>query len=147
MPSMNKNNLNAIAYANFICALHDGGGTIKELSEDCGLTYTTVARIIKVLRNKGAIHIVSWEKDVLGRRNIRSYALGPGKNAKRPQPATNAEKRARYYAKQRQISANLGINVRDARLRGTKLNHFGVLVAADHGDEAKKKQKVQAQGL
>lgn len=130
MPSTKRYLLNAAAYATFFEMLSNGGGTIRDIAAETGLAEMTVRKVISVMHRRKTVYIVSWEKDLMGRSSVRSYALGPGKDAKRPPPKTAAAKCAAYYIKQKQVAATTGGLVKEARLAGTRVNVFGLREAA-----------------
>lgn len=127
---LDKNMLNSTAWAIFIQTLADDGGTVNDLAEESGLSPYTARRVLHALYKRKAVHITSWEKDVLGRHTVRAWKLGRAKDAKRPPPKSNVNYCREYYLKQQQIAAATGCKVRAARLAGTRISPMGTLEAA-----------------
>lgn len=130
MPSMNAHMLNSTAWAIFIQTLAEDGGTVNDLTEESGLSAYTVRRVLHAMYKRKSIHITSWEKDTLGRPNVRAWKLGRKKDAPRPPAKAGVERCREYYSKQQQVAAATGCLVKEARVAGMKRNMFGVLEAA-----------------
>ena len=91
--------IGALTSANLMLNLLEGTYTCKQLSEQTGLHYGTVLRYVAALYKVGACHICGWEEDAQGRRTVRVYQLGFGKDMKQPK-MTSVEKSQRYRDKQ-----------------------------------------------
>jgi hypothetical protein len=75
--------------------LKKSAGTAPELIQRTGLTTAPVCALIKKANPgpKGEIHIIDWRKRVpTGGAPVAIYAIGPGKNAPKPEPYTTSEK-------------------------------------------------------
>lgn len=70
-----------------------GPGVIPELAERTRLTKQAITKYFKpkFAGPKGDFHIVDWRRRPQGGAYIPVYAFGPGQNAVRPAPRTNAE--------------------------------------------------------
>jgi len=75
--------IGAISYAQLVLHMLQGDMNCKELAEETGLHYVTVLQYARELYLAKAAHISGWEKDALGRDNIKLYKIGAGKDAKR----------------------------------------------------------------
>lgn len=93
-----KVRVNALAYANLIKLLHEGGYTSVELANRSGLAPRTVQRTTYELWRVGMVHIGEWEGA------FRCFQLGPGKDV--PRPLSTSTERAR---RSRQRARQLGI--------------------------------------
>lgn len=96
--------VNAIAFAEMVNCLIPGDMPCAEIAEATGLHYLTVLHYTRAMHARGAVHIAAYEPDSRGRYVTRVYKLGPGRDAKRPK-LTDAERRRRYLARQRQAKA------------------------------------------
>ena len=94
--------VNAMSYAILVKHMLDGIYTCQELAEMTGLHLTTVYQYSRELHIAGAAHIARFEPDARGRHNVKVFAIGVGKDAKRPR-MTAVERQARTRAKQAQI--------------------------------------------
>lgn len=120
----------AIAYAQLIKHLLEGVYTCAELAEATGLHLVTVYHYTRELHAAGAAHIKHFEPDARGRHNVKVFAMGPGRDAKR-RKMSGAERQARSRAKVAgaqlaQVMAGKGEYI--ARANGRKL--FKALDAA-----------------
>lgn len=97
----------ATLYAKLINRLYVHGGSIGELATYSGLSYATVQRYIKSLRDTIApvgsigrmrpmVRIVDWELDKRGNPTIPVFKLDPGPDLKRPPRVSDAERQRRY---------------------------------------------------
>lgn len=93
--------VNALSFARMIRALLDGPCTFAELMEETGLSYDSVRLWMRELHRQGVVHLSSWVEDSRGRKQVRCFAFGPGRDAKRPPPLTDARKQALYAARQK----------------------------------------------
>ena len=96
--------VNALAFSIMIKFLLDGGYTAKELAETTGLAIATVRNYLNSLHRAGAIYVSGWDQDDCGRYKAKQFALGEGIDMKKPKPAPQAQKSARWRAKLRNIS-------------------------------------------
>lgn len=99
----------ATLYAKIMNRLYVHGGHITELANHSGLSYATVQRYIKALRDTAApvgassrmrplVRIVDWEIDRRGNPTIPVFRLDPGPDLKRPPRVSDAERQRRYRA-------------------------------------------------
>lgn len=99
----------ATLYAKLMNRLFVHGGHIAELADHSGLSYATVQRYIKALRDTAApvgasnrmhpfVRIVDWEIDRRGNPTIPVFRLDPGPDLKRPARVSDAERQRRYRA-------------------------------------------------
>lgn len=97
VPKHNKTRrrINAVSIAKLIKAMQENNYTVRELTELVGLHVYTVRSYVLTMHREGACHIAHWERDTMGRYQIAAYALGPGKDAKRP--TLDAKERGRMY--------------------------------------------------
>ena len=86
--------VNAISYAHLVKAMMMGDMNCQELAEETGLHLTTVYQYTRELHAVGAAHIVRFDPDDRGRKLIKVYKIGEGKDAKRI-PMTEAERQHR----------------------------------------------------
>ncbi|WP_288076456.1 ArsR family transcriptional regulator [Pseudomonas sp.] len=92
--------VNAMTYAILIKLLSEGTRTCRELAEETGLHVSTVYDHTYHLHKQGVIHICMWEGT--GRRQMRVFMLGPGRDAKRETKSRekiHADYRARRASK------------------------------------------------
>jgi hypothetical protein len=91
--------IGALSSATLMLHMLEGTYTCTQLAELTGLHYGTVLDYGRALHKVGACHICGWEEDAKGRRVVRVYQLGFGKDMKQPK-MTAAEKSQRYRDKQ-----------------------------------------------
>ena len=96
--------VNALAFSIMIKSLLDGGYTAKELAETTGLAIATVRDYVNYMHKAGAVYISGWDQDDCGRHKARQYTLGEGIDMKKPKPAPQAQKSARWRNKLRNIN-------------------------------------------
>jgi len=84
-------------------ALLDGGYTMIELAETTGLAVATVRGYVNALHKTGAVYISGWDQDNCGRYRARQFTLGEGIDMKKPKPAPQKQKSARWRAKLKHI--------------------------------------------
>ena len=92
----------AISYAQLVLHMLQGDLTCKELAKETGLHYVTVLQYARELHAVKAAYISCWEKDSLGRDNIKVYKIGKGRDAKRS-AQSRAEIARTYRSKLRGI--------------------------------------------
>jgi DNA-binding IclR family transcriptional regulator len=98
----------AISYAKLLRALMDGTRTLRELAEETGLHYLTVAQYCAAMHREGVIHICMWEKDSYNRDASKVYRLGQATDAKRyRKTATERQRQTRAKRKHAEMMANL----------------------------------------
>lgn len=85
---------NLVAVANLVHLLERGMHDMRELAEQCGLTYLSVSRYCAAFHRARAVHIAGWKADPRGAFTIRIYELGEGVDAIAP-AVTRAEKARR----------------------------------------------------
>ena len=95
--------VNALAFSIMIKSLLDGGYTAKELAETTGLAIATIRDYVNYMHKTGAVYISGWEQDDCGRHKARQYALGEGVDMRKPKPAPQKQKSARWRAKLKNI--------------------------------------------
>ncbi len=78
--------LNALSVAQLVRYLQDVPSNVPDLAEASGLSVPTARRFVLALERAGAIRIVEWEPDRLGRYCTKVYAFGSGKPAAKPKP-------------------------------------------------------------
>ena len=79
---MTASRINAIAFAELICALADGG-SFEEIAEHSGWSLRVVYGYVNALHKRGQVHIESWAPDRAGRMCVKVFKLGPGKDARK----------------------------------------------------------------
>jgi DNA-binding NarL/FixJ family response regulator len=89
--------VNAIAFAEMISALSDGG-TPKEIAEQTGLSLNTVYDYVNALHKRGQIHISGWVQDTAGKTRARNFKLGAKTDAKKT-PVSKVEATRRWRQK------------------------------------------------
>jgi hypothetical protein len=92
--------MGAVSYAYMIKMLMEGTRTCAELAEETGLHVATIYDYTRELHKKKAIHIVSWEKDILGRDCMPVFMIGKAKDAERHR-LTPAERQQNLRARRR----------------------------------------------
>ncbi len=120
MPSIHKHLSNVSAYAEAIYSLHQGPCTVKDLVAESGMAYNTARKFVFSLRRRKLVHIAAWEKDTIGRFAVAAYGWGDSKDVKRPPKKTMEERKQKYLTKIRAIALQMGIPVRQARMRNYK---------------------------
>lgn len=95
--------INALAFANLVTALIDGDYTMRELADVSGLAIATVRRYVNALHKLHAVHVSGWDQDDCGRYRAAQYTIGEGVDVKKPAPAPQREKSARWRSKLRNI--------------------------------------------
>jgi len=96
--------INALAFANLVSALFDGGYTARELADVSGLSIATVRRYVNALHKAHAVHVSGWDQDDCGRYKAVQYTIGEGVDMPKPAPASKLEKRARWRSKMRNLA-------------------------------------------
>jgi hypothetical protein len=78
-------------------------GTAPELIKRTGLTMAPVCHHLREFNPgpNGRVHICDWRKRSRGGSPIAVYAIGPGENAAKPAPFTNAEKWQKKVSRKR----------------------------------------------
>ena len=104
--------VNAIAFAHLIKGLSHGDMTTAELAEVTGLNIGTVYAYCREMHRLKAVHICSYNPDARGRHNLKVYALGEKRDARRPR-MSSADRQAKYRVKRRlaqmaQVTAGRG---------------------------------------
>lgn len=93
--------INAFTSARLVALMLPGDLTLQELCDETGLHRITVERYCRELRRAGAAYICRWDPDVNGRHNLKIHKIGKGKDAKRPPPLTDAQRRQRARDKRK----------------------------------------------
>ncbi len=73
-----------VTFALLLEELLSGPSTAKTLAEHTGMGHRYMCRLLRTLYDKGVIHVAGWERDAIGRMGVAVYALGHGKDAKKP---------------------------------------------------------------
>jgi DNA-binding IclR family transcriptional regulator len=76
--------LNALMFAMLLEELLSGPCTAQALAEHTGMALITTQRTLRTMYRRGALHIGGWERDAAGRYTVRVFALGHGRDAKKP---------------------------------------------------------------
>jgi predicted ArsR family transcriptional regulator len=87
--------LNALCVAKMIRYMQDVPCSVHDVAEVTGLSLQTSRRFVLALAREGAIHVVAWEHDGLGRFVTKVYAFGHGRNATKPKPFKSIAERRR----------------------------------------------------
>ena len=61
-----------------------GPCTAKGLAEHSGLGHRVICHLLKIMYAKKVVHVSGWDRDAIGRVGVKVYALGSGKDAKKP---------------------------------------------------------------
>ena len=96
--------VNALAFSIMVKAMLDGEYTTREMADLTGLAIGTVRGYVNAMHKAGAVYISGWDQDDCGRYRARQYTLGESVDAKKPAPAPQAQKSARWRNKLRNIS-------------------------------------------
>lgn len=72
--------------------------TALQMSIDACLHPTTAAKVLRQMHKEHKVHISEWIRNRQG-PPVPVYASGPGRNAKRLKPLTDAEKAAAHRAR------------------------------------------------
>lgn len=88
--------MTAKKYAALLHALNEEAFTYESLAADTGLAYDTIIEYVMAMRTHKPklVYISAFEKDPLGRQNIKVFSRG-NKPDLRITPPTNAERYAR----------------------------------------------------
>lgn len=81
--------LNAVMFTMMLEDLLSGPCTPQDLAEHTGMAVLTVQRTLRVMHRRGVVHIAAWGEDARGAMTLRVFALGHGKDAKKPPPKTS----------------------------------------------------------
>jgi hypothetical protein len=100
--------LNASLFAMTIEEMMSGPTTAQAISDLTGMSIVTVWHLLRALKARKVIHIASYDDDAQGRKVVRVFGFGPGRDAKRPTP-TRAERARRN--RERQTALKLGGNM------------------------------------
>lgn len=79
--------------------LVEGSATVRDLSDETGLTQFSIRCYIRAMRRHRAVHVVGWEHDAAGRQTLAAYTLGRAPDAARIPPRTNSERMKHYRAR------------------------------------------------
>lgn len=94
--------VNAITNAQLLSKVSEGVFTTNQLSEETGLCIRTIRNYLSAMHKVGVLHIIDWEEDSGGRRSLKVYKLGAGKDMPKPK-MSNAETKRRYRLKIKKI--------------------------------------------
>ena len=78
--SRKKLKLNVLTFALMLREFQSGPTSSKDIVEITGYQRHTVTNYLRVLHDKGCIHIVGYEEDAFGRQRGPVYALGAGRD-------------------------------------------------------------------
>ncbi len=95
--------LNALSVAQLVRYLQDVPSNVPDLAEASGLSVPTARRFVLAMERAGAIRIVEWEPDRLGRYCTKVYAFGGGKPAAKPK--RRSEQPGYHSGAERQLRA------------------------------------------
>ena len=89
--------------ATLITLLIEGGRSVDELSEECGIDRNTMGRYLRTLRRRKLTFWTSYKKDTRGYYTINcpQLAIAAGVMFDAPKPLTPAGRRARIRADKR----------------------------------------------
>lgn len=76
--------LNADKFAALLDEFLSGPCTSTDLAEAAGMSPRYMNRLLRAMKKRGVIHVAAWGKDSIGRINIKVWALGHGKDARKP---------------------------------------------------------------
>jgi hypothetical protein len=76
--------LNAALLAMMLQELVAGPCTGPQLAEHTGMSTITVYHTLRALHRKHLVHIAAWDTDTQGRKSVRAFAFGEGKDVPRP---------------------------------------------------------------
>lgn len=96
--------LNATMFVLLLEELVSGPCSAQHLADHTGLGVVTVQRVLRHMRAKHLARIAAWEKDANGRYQIRIFAFGEGRDAKRPPPKKKNDSLREWRARVRQRS-------------------------------------------
>lgn len=105
-PRKNKKNMDNKGLESIVRALEEHGQmTYREIAEKTGLAHTTIknAKYMEVLVVQKRVHVSAWRRSKNGPMT-QLYEAGPGTNAKRPTPYSQAEKSVRHRFRKWQSS-------------------------------------------
>lgn len=98
-----RRRLNALSVAKMIRAMQEGPSTVHELIEISGLSLFTTRHYVLTLHREQACHIAHWEQDSRGHYSTPAYAMGEGKDAKKPKRITGAQRSKIYRQRVKQL--------------------------------------------
>jgi hypothetical protein len=81
--------LNAVMFSMLLEELMSGPATAQGIADYTGMSVLTVQRTLRVMHRRKVIHIAAWEEDVRGAWTLRVWALGEGRDARKPPPKTS----------------------------------------------------------
>lgn len=90
---MSHTKLNALCLAKLVRALMDDEMSYRDLAEATGLYYLTVVRYVNALHKERVVHLCEYRPDKLGRKCIRVFAWGEGRDVKRPVRVTDIQRK------------------------------------------------------
>lgn len=94
----------AVAFTTALLALLiEGGRSVQELSEECGVNRTTMERYLRGLRRKKLVVWSTYKRDTAGKLtlNCPQLAIAAGMMFDAPKPLTREGQRARIRAANR----------------------------------------------
>jgi hypothetical protein len=76
--------LNAVMFSIMLEDLLRGPCTAQEIADSSGMALLTTQKTLRAMYRRGVVHISGWELDAAGRCTVRVFALGEGKDARKP---------------------------------------------------------------
>ena len=101
----------AVAFTTTLIALLiEGGRSVQELADECGVNRTTMERYLRGLRRRGLTFWSSYKQDARGYYSINcpQLAVAAGTMFDSPKPLTPAGRRARVRAKAKREQTQAG---------------------------------------
>jgi hypothetical protein len=124
--------VNAITNAQLLSKVSEGVFTTHQLSEETGLCIRTIRNYLSAMHKVGVLHITDWEEDTGGRRSLKVYKLGAGKDMPKPR-MSNAETRRRYRLKIRKLKQFEKFNASKVTQSEASAPRTSALMAANQG--------------
>jgi hypothetical protein len=98
--------LNAVMFTMLLEELMAGPAKAQDIADYTGMSVLTVQRTLRVMHRRGVIHVAGYEIDQRGAWTLRLFALGQGKDKKKPSPNSSGG-RCAARARDREIHAAL----------------------------------------
>jgi predicted ArsR family transcriptional regulator len=92
--------VNAMSQALMIRMLLEGESTCQDMADETGLHVQTIRHYCRELHIAKVIRIDHFELDTGGRRTLKVYKIGPGRDAK-TKPLTPTERQAGFRARKK----------------------------------------------
>lgn len=92
--------LNAVMFSMLLEELMAGPAKAQDIADYSGMSVLTVQRTLRVMHRRKVIHVAGYEKDQRGAWTLRLFALGEGRDARKPPPnSTGGRSNARAREK------------------------------------------------